>query len=201
MPVVPAIGVIASLWLISYLHWETWVRFAVWFLIGLVVYFAYSKRHSLLAPDSPPGTGTTRPSIRIRVWPAPGDRARGGSFVLRPSPAAPPRTKGQMMPQLDDKRVAFLATDGFEDSELVSPPWEAVTSAGATATMVAPRGTEITGKHGHVQPVDRNAADASADDFDAWCFRAASSTRTTSASMRPRSRSPARSSSSTSPSG
>ncbi|GAB6858400.1 type 1 glutamine amidotransferase domain-containing protein [Microbacterium xylanilyticum] len=70
------------------------------------------------------------------------------------------------MPQLDDKRVAFLATDGFEDSELVSP-WEAVTSAGATATMVAPRGTEITGKHGHVQPVDRNAADASADDFDA----------------------------------
>ena len=53
MPVVPAIGVIASLWLISYLHWETWVRFAVWFVLGLIVYFAYSKRHSLLSPNSP----------------------------------------------------------------------------------------------------------------------------------------------------
>ncbi|HKT55320.1 MAG TPA: amino acid permease [Microbacterium sp.] len=53
MPVVPAIGVIASIWLISYLHWETWVRFAVWFVLGLIVYFAYSKRHSLLAPGSP----------------------------------------------------------------------------------------------------------------------------------------------------
>jgi APA family basic amino acid/polyamine antiporter len=53
MPVVPAIGVIASLWLVSYLHWETWVRFAVWFLIGMVVYFTYSRKHSLLAPDSP----------------------------------------------------------------------------------------------------------------------------------------------------
>ena len=53
MPVVPAIGVLASIWLISYLHWETWVRFAVWFVLGLIVYFAYSKRHSLLAPGSP----------------------------------------------------------------------------------------------------------------------------------------------------
>lgn len=74
MPVVPVVGVIASLWLISYLHWETWVRFAVWFVLGLIVYFAYSKRHSLLSPDSPrhrtgadDGTGqagTSGPAIR-----------------------------------------------------------------------------------------------------------------------------------------
>ncbi|MGV9778768.1 amino acid permease [Streptosporangium sp. NPDC003464] len=49
MPVVPAIGVVFSLWLITYLQWQTWVRFAVWFLIGLVVYFTYSYRHSELA--------------------------------------------------------------------------------------------------------------------------------------------------------
>ncbi|PRY60314.1 amino acid/polyamine/organocation transporter (APC superfamily) [Knoellia remsis] len=51
VPFVPAIGVIFSLWLISFLAWETWLRFAVWFLIGLLIYFAYSRRHSLLERD------------------------------------------------------------------------------------------------------------------------------------------------------
>jgi APA family basic amino acid/polyamine antiporter len=49
MPVVPAIGVVFSLWLITFLEPLTWLRFAVWFVIGLVVYFTYSRRHSLLA--------------------------------------------------------------------------------------------------------------------------------------------------------
>ncbi|MGK5642532.1 amino acid permease [Streptomyces sp. URMC 126] len=49
VPVVPGIGVAASIWLITYLAWQTWVRFAIWFVIGLAVYFAYSYRHSELA--------------------------------------------------------------------------------------------------------------------------------------------------------
>ncbi|MFF0245592.1 amino acid permease [Streptosporangium sandarakinum] len=49
MPFVPAVGIAFSLWLITFLAWQTWVRFVVWFLIGLVVYFAYSYRHSELA--------------------------------------------------------------------------------------------------------------------------------------------------------
>ncbi|NBE55865.1 amino acid permease [Streptomyces boluensis] len=49
MPFVPAIGVGFSLWLITFLAWQTWARFAVWFLIGLVVYFGYSYRASKLA--------------------------------------------------------------------------------------------------------------------------------------------------------
>lgn len=52
MPVVPAIGVVFSLWLISFLSPDTWMRFAVWFLIGLVVYFAYSRRRSALSRSS-----------------------------------------------------------------------------------------------------------------------------------------------------
>jgi basic amino acid/polyamine antiporter, APA family len=49
MPVVPAIGVLFSVWLITFLEPVTWLRFAVWFVIGMVIYFAYSRRHSLLA--------------------------------------------------------------------------------------------------------------------------------------------------------
>ncbi|MFI2510518.1 amino acid permease [Streptomyces sp. NPDC018972] len=49
MPVVPAVGVVFSIWLITFLQWQTWARFAVWFAIGLVVYFGYSYRRSELA--------------------------------------------------------------------------------------------------------------------------------------------------------
>ncbi|MEU7282182.1 amino acid permease [Streptomyces sp. NPDC045431] len=49
MPFVPALGVVFSLWLITFLQWQTWARFAVWFLLGLVVYFGYSYRRSHLA--------------------------------------------------------------------------------------------------------------------------------------------------------
>ncbi|MEU3738087.1 MULTISPECIES: amino acid permease [unclassified Streptomyces] len=49
MPVVPAIGVVFSIWLITFLQWQTWVRFAVWFVVGLIVYFGYSYRKSELA--------------------------------------------------------------------------------------------------------------------------------------------------------
>ncbi|MFI6901387.1 amino acid permease [Nonomuraea sp. NPDC050394] len=48
MPVVPAIGVIFSVWLITFLSPATWLRFAIWFAIGLVIYAAYSYRHSAL---------------------------------------------------------------------------------------------------------------------------------------------------------
>lgn len=57
MPIVPVIGIVAALWLVSSLHPETWLRFAVWFLIGLVVYFTYSRRNSLLNENSPRRSG------------------------------------------------------------------------------------------------------------------------------------------------
>ncbi|MER6950900.1 amino acid permease [Nonomuraea sp. NPDC000554] len=54
MPFVPALGVAFSIWLITFLTPLTWLRFAIWFLIGLIVYFAYSRRHSVLAEGGPP---------------------------------------------------------------------------------------------------------------------------------------------------
>lgn len=60
MPVIPVFGVIASLFLISQLDWQTWARFAVWLVIGLAVYFGYSRRHSIMNPDSPRHHGVQR---------------------------------------------------------------------------------------------------------------------------------------------
>lgn len=57
MPVVPAVGVLFSLWLITFLSWQTWVRFAVWLVVGLVIYFSYSYRNSALAKNPPPTAG------------------------------------------------------------------------------------------------------------------------------------------------
>ncbi|WBB77248.1 amino acid permease [Micromonospora sp. WMMD882] len=48
MPVVPALGAIFSLWLITFLAAQTWLRFAVWFLIGALVYALYGYRRSRL---------------------------------------------------------------------------------------------------------------------------------------------------------
>jgi APA family basic amino acid/polyamine antiporter len=50
MPVVPIIGVGFSLWLITFLDPVTWLRFVIWFVIGLLVYGLYSYRRSALAP-------------------------------------------------------------------------------------------------------------------------------------------------------
>lgn len=60
MPFVPALGVVFSIWLITFLQWQTWVRFVVWFLVGLVIYFGYSYRKSEMArtPGAETGTGT-----------------------------------------------------------------------------------------------------------------------------------------------
>ena len=49
MPVVPIVGILFSIWLITFLDPVTWLRFAVWFALGLVLYFGYGYRRSALA--------------------------------------------------------------------------------------------------------------------------------------------------------
>jgi APA family basic amino acid/polyamine antiporter len=46
VPWVPALSVMASLWLMLNLPTETWVRFGLWMVLGFVIYFAYGHRHS-----------------------------------------------------------------------------------------------------------------------------------------------------------
>jgi APA family basic amino acid/polyamine antiporter len=43
---VPIIGILLCGYLIAQLPWETWLRFVIWLVIGMVIYFTYSRRHS-----------------------------------------------------------------------------------------------------------------------------------------------------------
>ena len=51
VPVVPILAVLTSFYLMLNLPGATWIRFAVWLVVGLVVYFAYGARHSRLRTD------------------------------------------------------------------------------------------------------------------------------------------------------
>jgi APA family basic amino acid/polyamine antiporter len=53
MPVVPILGMLACLGLMSFLPQLTWIRFVVWTAIGIVVYMGYGLKHSKLAGPSP----------------------------------------------------------------------------------------------------------------------------------------------------
>ena len=77
MPLTPIISIVTCLYLMLQLPRITWIRFGVWLLLGLVIYFTYGMRNSRLAkkaerrqagaPRWPPAS--TRPASRI----APGD--------------------------------------------------------------------------------------------------------------------------------
>jgi C-terminus of AA_permease len=45
---IPVMGIIISLFLMFTLPWDTWARLIVWLLIGLVIYFGHSRKHSRL---------------------------------------------------------------------------------------------------------------------------------------------------------
>ncbi|MCQ9387280.1 amino acid permease [Brevibacterium sp. 50QC2O2] len=48
VPVLPILSVIACLYLMMNLPMDTWLRFVVWLIIGVVVYFTWSRGHSRL---------------------------------------------------------------------------------------------------------------------------------------------------------
>jgi protease I len=74
------------------------------------------------------------------------------------------------MGKLDGKKVAIIATDGFEESELTSPK-EALEQEGALAEILSLKEGSIRGWHeknwGAQVRVDRRVADVLSDDYDA----------------------------------
>jgi len=75
-----------------------------------------------------------------------------------------------MSTTLNEKRVAILATDGFEQAEL-EEPMNALKEAGATVSIVSPKSGKIQGMHhadkGDQFDVDLSLNKAKANDFDA----------------------------------
>jgi protease I len=69
------------------------------------------------------------------------------------------------MAGLDGKKIALIATDGFEDSELTKPK-EAVEEAGATVTVISDHDGEIKGKDDTSVSVNSTLDSVNADDFD-----------------------------------
>jgi APA family basic amino acid/polyamine antiporter len=51
VPLVPILGIVVNAALMYGLGWENWMRLLVWLVIGLCIYFGYSRHHSLLRRD------------------------------------------------------------------------------------------------------------------------------------------------------
>ena len=61
-PLVGMLGAAMCLYLMVYLGGPTWVRFVLWFIVGMVIYAAYGFRHSLLRDGTPrPGSSAAPP--------------------------------------------------------------------------------------------------------------------------------------------
>jgi protease I len=71
--------------------------------------------------------------------------------------------------ELQDKRIAFLATDGVEQVELAEP-WRAVENAGGEPELLSIQGGKIQGfEHldkGEMFPVDKHVSQAEVADYD-----------------------------------
>src|SRR2546428_6762860 len=48
VPLVPVLGILSCLGLMLTLPLDTWIRLLVWLVIGLGIYFGYSRKHSVL---------------------------------------------------------------------------------------------------------------------------------------------------------
>lgn len=48
LSLIPILGLLSSLFLMSHLGFTNWMRFLVWLLIGMVIYIFYSRKHSKL---------------------------------------------------------------------------------------------------------------------------------------------------------
>jgi APA family basic amino acid/polyamine antiporter len=46
VPFVPIMGIITCVGMMLFLPGDTWIRLIVWMAIGMIIYYAYGKKHS-----------------------------------------------------------------------------------------------------------------------------------------------------------
>lgn len=56
VPVLPILAILSCLWLMLNLTVLTWLRFVGWMALGVIIYFVYSRRNSLLGKGEPTAT-------------------------------------------------------------------------------------------------------------------------------------------------
>ena len=59
VPLIPILGIITCVVMMVFLPWETWLRLAVWLIIGLAIYFWYGKKNSKLSLNSKQNNDST----------------------------------------------------------------------------------------------------------------------------------------------
>jgi APA family basic amino acid/polyamine antiporter len=55
VPVFPIIGMVLIIYLVTRLPGETWIRFVVWMVLGLIIYYVYGRKHSRLQLEAAGG--------------------------------------------------------------------------------------------------------------------------------------------------
>ena len=45
---IPVLGLLTNLYLMAQLGITNWLRFGIWLIVGLIIYFTFSRKHSKL---------------------------------------------------------------------------------------------------------------------------------------------------------
>jgi hypothetical protein len=52
LSLIPVLGLLTCGHLMTELGWTNWLRFLIWLIVGLILYFVYGRHHSKLARTS-----------------------------------------------------------------------------------------------------------------------------------------------------
>ena len=52
LSLIPVLGLLSCFYMMAELNYDSWLRFLIWLILGLVVYFTYSYRHSLIGKEA-----------------------------------------------------------------------------------------------------------------------------------------------------
>jgi APA family basic amino acid/polyamine antiporter len=55
VPIVPLLGIIVSFYMMASLPLDTWIRLIVWLVVGMIIYFSYGRKHSVVQNNSGAG--------------------------------------------------------------------------------------------------------------------------------------------------